>query len=382
MKTALVLVAAGRSARFRGDIPKQYRALQGKPVILHIIKSLKLTELFDPFVIVVAEGDEHIHEVIPDMRPSPLIVTGGATRTASVKAGLAVLQDNPPNHVLIHDAARPLVSATIISDVMKALETYQAVAPALPVVDAIKSVVGNKVFDMDRDQIRRIQTPQGFHYTRIWDAFKQLSDAESFVDDIAVAQAAGLSIGLVDGEENNLKITYASDLKKAEQIIQQTRYIATGQGFDVHRIEQGETIWLCGVEIVAGFSLKGHSDADVGLHALTDAILGALADGDIGDHFPPSDPQWKGAASDRFLQFAADKVTARGGYIQHVDITLIFEKPKIKLYRGTMRERIAGILNLPMPRVSVKATTTEKLGFTGRGEGLAAQATATLELPA
>ena len=243
----------------------------------------------------------------------------------------------------------------------------------------LKSLDGQSV---DREQLRRVQTPQGFHFDKIWAAFQALEDDASFADDIDVAHAAGLDIAFTQGDANNFKVTYPEDFAKAEAMLTTDTYIATGTGFDVHRFTEGDVMWLCGVPIECGFTLLGHSDADAGLHALTDAILGAIAHGDIGDHFPPSDPKWKGASSDKFLLYAIEKVKERGGILQHVDVTLICEKPKIKPHREAMREKIAELCGLPLTRVSVKATTTEKLGFTGRGEGLAAQASATVKLPA
>jgi len=307
------------------------------------------------------------------------IVTGGATRTASVKAGLTALAENPPDMVLIHDGARPFVTTDVIGGVIDGLAGTPAAVPALPIPDALKSLGGTSV---DREQLRRVQTPQGFHFDKIWNAFQALDDDANFADDIEVAQAAGLKIAFTQGDANNFKVTYPEDFAKAEAMLTPDTYIATGTGFDVHRFTEGDILWLCGVPIECGFTLLGHSDADAGLHALTDAILGAIAHGDIGDHFPPSDPKWKGASSDKFLLYAIEKVQERGGLLQHVDVTLICEKPKIKPHREAMREQIAELCGLPLTRVSVKATTTEKLGFTGRGEGLAAQACATVKLPA
>jgi 2-C-methyl-D-erythritol 4-phosphate cytidylyltransferase/2-C-methyl-D-erythritol 2,4-cyclodiphosphate synthase len=227
-----------------------------------------------------------------------------------------------------------------------------------------------------------MQTPQAFHYSAIKAAFDAQPLEESFADDIALAKQAGLSIAFTQGDPRNFKVTYPDDFRAAEHALMTDTYIATGTGFDVHQFDKGDVLWLCGVPIDCGYTLKGHSDADAGLHALTDAIFGALAAGDIGDHFPPSDPQWKGAASDRFLDFAINMIAERGGELQHVDVTLICEKPKVKPHREAKRARIAQICRLPLTRVSVKATTTEKLGFTGRNEGLAAQAAATIKLPA
>ena len=381
VKIAQILVAAGKGARLGGDLPKQYQDLAGKPLILHTLSAFASSGVhFKQSVIVVAEDDEVISRVIENMSSKPIIVIGGATRTQSVKNGLQALAGHSPDIVLIHDAARPFVGERVIQSVVRALESAQAAVPVLPVADALKSFDEGLGKDIDRASIRRVQTPQGFRYADIWKAFQNMPEDATFSDDIAVAYDAGLSIAHVDGDERNFKVTYKGDMEKAERMLGQDKYIATGTGFDVHRFEPGDTMWLCGVEIPAGMSLKGHSDADVGLHALTDAILGALADGDIGDHFPPSDPQWKGASSDKFLIFAADKVRARGGKIMHVDVTLICEKPKVKPHRAAMRECIAQLLKLPISRVSVKATTTEKLGFTGRGEGIAAQASATVSL--
>lgn len=383
VKIAQILVAAGKGARLGGDLPKQYQDLAGEPLMRRTLKAFAEcgVEIFRS-VVVIAPDDERIYSVIQGIHPLPCVVKGGATRTQSVMSGLASLANNPPDIVLIHDAARPFVTPRIIKDVIKALEQSQAAVPILPVVDAIKRVDPRGItVDVDRRTIRRVQTPQGFRYRDIWSAYQKIGGEVGLSDDIAVAHREGFSIRTVDGDERNFKITHPSDMEKAKLMLAQTSYIATGSGFDVHAVEEGDTLWLCGVEIEAGFSLKGHSDADVGLHALTDAILGALAEGDIGDHFPPSDPEWKGASSDRFLKFAVDKVHERGGSVEHVDVTLICEKPKVKPHRDAMRARIADILELPLLRISVKATTTEKLGFTGREEGLAAQATATVRLP-
>lgn len=381
-KIAQILVAAGKGARLGGEVPKQYLSLGGKPLILRTLKAFKESGVtFDQSVIVVAPDDLLIHDIVDGVTPAPRIVTGGKTRTQSVKKGLAALSHDPPDYVLIHDAARPFVTPKIIKDTIKALAQAQASVPTLPVIDAIKRIDLEGIKgDVDRRTARRVQTPQGFKFKDIWSAYQSIDQITAFSDDIAVAHHAGLRIRMIDGDERNFKVTFPGDMTKAEKILGEKMYTATGSGFDVHAVEDGDTLWLCGVEIDAGFSLKGHSDADVGLHALTDAILGALVEGDIGDHFPPSDPQWAGAPSDKFVTFAARKAAERGAIIEHVDVTIICEKPKIKPHREAMRERIADILGLPLSRVSVKATTTEKLGFTGRGEGIAAQAVATLSV--
>jgi len=378
-RTALILVAAGKGERAGGDIPKQYQPLAGKPLLHHTVSNLQKSHNFDVFCMVVSKADRKIHPLLSKVGLDAKIITGGDSRTESVRKGLAALENEAIDHVFIHDAARPFVSDALLSDLASALKSSPAAAPALPIPDALVTLSGEAV---DRESLRRVQTPQAFHYPEIWNAFKALPASASRADDIAVAQEAGLKITLTKGDERNFKLTYPEDFAKAEQMMQTDSYIATGSGFDVHQFEAGNPLWLCGVPIECGFTLKGHSDADAGLHALTDALLGALAFGDIGDHFPPTDPKWKGAASDKFLLFALEKLTERGGTLQHVDITLICEKPKIKPHREAMRERIAALCQLPLTRVSVKATTTEKLGFTGRGEGLAAQATVTVKLPA
>ena len=375
---AQILVAAGKGARIGGDTPKQYQKVAGKALLEWTLDAVYAAPEITDYVVVVAENDPYIAAIAQNF-PNLQIVTGGASRTASVKAGLLALKDLAPELVLIHDGARPFVRQDVITGVIDALANSPAVVPALPIADALKTLSGESV---DRDVLRRVQTPQGFHYAKILQAFEQISEDESFADDIAVAQRAGLSVAFTQGDENNFKVTYPADFAKAETMLKTETYTATGTGFDVHRFTEGDVLWLCGVPIECGFTLLGHSDADAGLHALTDAILGALAFGDIGDHFPPSDPQWKGASSDKFLLYAIEKIKEHGGALQHVDVTLICEKPKIKPHREAMRARIAELCELPLTRVSVKATTTEKLGFTGRSEGLAAQAAATIKLPA
>ena len=377
-RIAQILVAAGKGARIGGDIPKQYRLIGGKAVLRRTIEATITDSRISETIVVVAHGDPYISELISKFE-NIRFVTGGATRTASVKAGLEALAGNPPEFVLIHDGARPFVTANVISDVIEALSNAPAAVPALPIADALKSLDGKSV---DREQLRRVQTPQGFHFDKIWTVFREIDVDESYVDDIEVAKIAGLKIALTQGDANNFKVTYPEDFAKAEAMLMAETYIATGAGFDVHRFTKGDVMWLCGIPIECGLTLMGHSDADAGLHALTDAILGAIAHGDIGDHFPPSDPTWKGASSDKFLLYAIEKVKDMGGQLQHVDITLICEKPKIKPHREAMRKKVAELCELPITRVSVKATTTEKLGFTGRGEGLAAQASATVKLPA
>lgn len=378
-KIAQILVAAGVGARALGDIPKQYRKITGRTLIERTLSSMLESGVIDDTVVVIADGDDIAAEVLSG---SPVSFTiGGATRTASVKAGLDALTHSAPDYVLIHDAARPFAAPALVTRLIDALSSVQAAVPVLPLIDAVKRFDGGIGDDVDRAGLRGVQTPQAFHYADIKAAFDALDPQDSFADDIAVARGAGLSIGAVDGDAANYKLTYPSDFDRAERELMSMHYTAVGNGFDVHRYAKGDVLWLCGVPIECGYSLLGHSDADAGLHALTDAILGAMSFGDIGDHFPPSDPKWKGASSDKFLRFAQEEVIKRGGTIDHVDVTIICEKPKIKPHREAMRARIGDILNLPLTRVSVKATTTEALGFTGRGEGLAAQATAVLSLP-
>ncbi|MGB6229985.1 MAG: bifunctional 2-C-methyl-D-erythritol 4-phosphate cytidylyltransferase/2-C-methyl-D-erythritol 2,4-cyclodiphosphate synthase [Litorimonas sp.] len=373
---ALILVAAGRGERAGGKLPKQYRHVAGKPLLHWTLKHASETGLFDRTVLVVAPDDTRAEA----LDSASLIVTGGDSRTASVRAGLEALADDPPAIVLIHDAARPFLDADLVRPLLEALDRYDGAVPALPIVDALKS---DGFVAVDRNTLRRVQTPQAFRYDRIKSAYDALPPDVSAHDDIAVARDAGLSLAFTPGDERNFKVTFPEDFAKAEAMLQGRTLCVTGSGFDVHRLEESdEPLWICGIEIDSPYTLVGHSDADVGLHAITDAILGAVAQGDIGDHFPPSDPQWRGASSDRFLQHAVDLARDQGGLVRHVDLTIICERPKVKPYRQAMRERVAHLLDLPSSRVSIKATTTETLGFTGRREGIAAQATATVEIPA
>lgn len=376
-RTALILVAAGKGKRAGGRIPKQYRNIDGQPLLALTLNNLQTAHKFSEIRVVVSQDDVWIDSVLETLNLSGVTTMGGATRTDSVRAGLNSLINLGIEHVYIHDAARPFVSLELIQHLSEALTTHQGAAPALPLTDAIKTREGDSV---DRDQLRRVQTPQAFHFNAIYEAFSRLAETESFADDIAVARNAGLTLKFTQGDPDNFKVTYPEDFAKASNMTD-NNYIATGSGFDVHQFDHTSNgpLWLCGIPIACGYSLLGHSDADAGLHALTDAILGAMCFGDIGDHFPPSDPQWKGAASDKFLIFAIEKLKENNGILQHVDVTLICEKPKIKPHRDAMRARISELCRLPTSRVSVKATTTEKLGFTGRGEGLAAQATATVK---
>jgi len=375
-RTALILVAAGKGTRARTATPKQYEKIGNQTLLFHTISKLLATHNFSEIRIVVSKDDVWIDETLKSLNLTGVTTTGGETRTKSVRNGLESLSNLGIDRVFIHDAARPFVTKQIITDLNNALDSFDGAAPSLPIADAVKTIDGSSV---DRDRLQRVQTPQAFRYDKICEAFSEHAKDRDFADDIAVAHAAGMSLAFTTGDASNFKVTYPEDFAKAARMMD-TSYIATGSGFDVHQFDakSTESLWLCGVPIECGYSLLGHSDADAGLHALTDAILGAMCFGDIGDHFPPSDPQWKGASSDKFLLFAMKHLTERSGTLQHVDVTLICEQPKIKPHREAMRKRISGLCDIPVNRVSVKATTTEKLGFTGRREGLAAQATATV----
>ncbi|PHR60346.1 MAG: bifunctional 2-C-methyl-D-erythritol 4-phosphate cytidylyltransferase/2-C-methyl-D-erythritol 2,4-cyclodiphosphate synthase [Robiginitomaculum sp.] len=387
MKTAVVIVAAGSGTRFGGELPKQYCDLAGQSVLRRTARAFSGHPEIDHVLIVIAKDAQQQFENTMGT-PCPAFVFGGASRTQSVQAGLIALERTQPDRVLIHDGARPLISSEDISAVLAELSHFDGCAPAVPIIDAIKQVnqkTGKIIGDADRNEFQRVQTPQGFHYTRLVSAYANLPPDEEHVDDLAVAMAAGMTCKLVSGNPNNLKITTQADLAKANRLMNAKQKIQiTGLGFDVHQTcavsKTNGPMILCGVKVDTELALKGHSDADVGLHALTDAILGAMALGDIGDHFPPSDEQWKNANSGLFLTHAKQLAEQQGGQICHVDITLICEAPKIAPFRLQMREYIADLLGLPLTRVSVKATTTEKLGFTGRGEGIAAQACVTMEI--
>jgi len=312
------------------------------------------------------------------------VAAGGAQRAESVINGLNALAAKPEDIVMIHDAARPLLSASHIRDLLSALDAHRAAILALPVADTLKKGKGRLIADTpSRDDLWRAQTPQAFRYGDIVSAYASWPRDRIATDEAMVAAQAGIDVALVEGDMRLHKLTYPGDFALLETFIHKeppVKEIRMGQGFDAHRWGEGDSVWLCGVEIQHNQTLLGHSDADAGLHALTDALLGAAGLGDIGDHFPPSDPQWKGASSDRFLRHAMDLITARGGRIVNVDVTLICEHPKIKPHREAMRARIADIIAIDVERVSVKATTTEGMGFTGRGEGLAASAVCVIEL--
>lgn len=377
-----LVVAAGRGTRLGGPLPKQYLPLAGEPLLRHTLKALASHPAITDTRVVYNPDDRALYETataaLTLLPPTP----GGAARQDSVRLGLESLADLTPDRVLIHDGARPFLDPALIDRVLDALDEAPGAIPALPLRDTVKRGGDGLVREtLDRASLWRAQTPQGFRYREILAAHRAAAGSD-LPDDAAVAERAGLAVRLVEGSEENFKVTTNDDLARAERLILARQGdVRVGQGFDVHAFGPGDHVWLCGIEVPSHGGLVGHSDADVGLHALTDAILGALGAGDIGMHFPPSDPQWRGAPSHRFLRHAADLVAAAGGSIAHVDVTVICERPKVGSHRDAMVRRIAEILAIDPRRVSVKATTTEKLGFTGRGEGVAAQAVATLRLP-
>ncbi|HEX3863942.1 MAG TPA: bifunctional 2-C-methyl-D-erythritol 4-phosphate cytidylyltransferase/2-C-methyl-D-erythritol 2,4-cyclodiphosphate synthase [Stellaceae bacterium] len=377
-----LIVAAGRGSRFGGVMPKQYLPLGGGSVLRHAVSAFATHPRIAGVQVVIRAEDRVAYETALSGLSLLPPIPGGAERQDSVRLGLEGLLAHRPRQVLIHDGARPFPDAALIDRVLDALDRHPAAIPALPVGDTIKRVEDGHIREtLDRSQLWRAQTPQGFHFDAILEAHRTAA-GRVLTDDAAVAEAAGLAPIIVAGDENNLKVTTTHDLAAAERLLSsRLGDIRVGQGFDVHGFGPGDRVMICGVEIPHSAALVGHSDADVGLHALTDALLGAIGAGDIGQHFPPSDPRWRGAASDRFLDHAAGLIRDRGGIIAAVDVTIICERPKISPHRAAMVDRVAAILRIAVDRVSVKATTTEKLGFTGRSEGIAAQAIATVRLP-
>lgn len=375
-KTAAIIVAAGTGTRAGSAVPKQYALLGGKAVLARSFAALRAHPGIDRVVVVIAAGQEDaLRAAVGEAEH----VTGGATRRMSVMAGLEAIGAGF-DRVLIHDAARPFLSADVIDRLIAALGDHDGAVPALPVADTLArgdAALGETV---SRDGLYRIQTPQAFRYEAALQAHRNWTGDEP-TDDAQMICAVGGTVALVEGDPMLEKITHPADFAAAEARLAATMRVRTATGFDVHRLEAGEELWLGGVLIPHDKGLSGHSDADVALHAITDALLGTIAAGDIGTHFPPSDPQWRGADSAQFLQHAASLITARGGIIDFIDLTLICEAPKIGPHRSAMRDRIAALLRLDPDQVSIKATTTERLGFTGRGEGIAAQAAATVRVP-
>ena len=388
MTFSAVIVAAGSGTRAGPGQAKQWRVVAGKPVLRWSAEAL-LNAGAQKLVIVADPGARTVLDDALRGLGGWTTAAGGATRALSVQAGLALLADRPTDEpVLIHDAARPFLGAATIDAVLKALDEADGAIPALPMADTLKSgALDSAIVTKPRDNLWRAQTPQAFRRDRLLAGYAAWAGPDEPTDDAQVVERHGGRVVVTAGDPMLMKLTYPEDFAMAEKLGTEklaggARITRMGQGFDAHRWGPGESVWLCGVEIAHDETLIGHSDADAGLHALTDAILGAIGEGDIGDHFPPTDPQWKGAASDKFLIHAVDLVRQRGGTLVNVDVTLICERPKIKPHRAAMRQRLAEILDLPLDRVSVKATTTEGMGFTGRGEGLAAQAIAVVETPA
>lgn len=377
-----LVVAAGRGTRIGAPLPKQYLPLGGEPLLRHTLRALAAHPRITGVRAVIHPEDREHYERAARGLDLLAPVPGGAQRQDSVRLGLESLAEIDPDMVAIHDGARPFVEGALIDRVLDALASAPGAIPALPVADTLKRGRDGRITEtVDRSQLWRAQTPQAFRYREILAAHRAAAGLE-LSDDAAVAERAGLAVSMVTGSETNLKVTAPDDLARAEGLLlARLGDVRTGQGFDVHPLGGGDHVWLCGIKVPHERALIGHSDADVGLHAITDAILGALGAGDIGQHFPPRDPKWRGAASDQFLRHAAGLVAERGGQIAHVDVTLICERPKVSPHREAMVARIAEILGLTHDRVSVKATTTEKLGFTGREEGIAAQAVATIRLP-
>ena len=384
---AAVIVAAGRGQRVGGDIPKQYRAIAGTPVIRSTLAAFASHGQIDVIQPVIHFADQDLFRGasggLGKLRDP---VAGGATRQISVRAGVQALAEHAPDLILVHDAARPFLSADLIGRAIEAGRQFGAAVPGVAIADTVKKIdTGSMVSEtLNRSLLRTVQTPQAFAYSLIAEAHRRAEAAgrDDFTDDAALAEWAGHSVHVFAGEAGNVKLTTNEDFTRAELLhAAALADVRIGNGFDVHIFADGDHVMLGGVRIPHTHGVSGHSDADVVLHALVDAILGALAEGDIGQHFPPTDPQWRGASSDRFLAFACERVRARDGLIGNLDVTIVCEAPRVSPHRDAMRARIAEIAAIPAERVAVKATTSEKLGFTGRGEGIVAMATATVRLP-
>jgi len=379
---AAIIVAAGRGTRAGGPVPKQYANLAGLTVLQRTLQPFEQHPAIGRIVVVIHPDDRPVAETAAS-GIEVSFVDGGETRQDSVYNGLKYLENIDPDIVLIHDAARPFVTLDILSGTIAAAEQQGGAVAGLPVADTLKQV-GDAATILDtvpRESMWRAQTPQTFRFSPLLAAHRAVQ-GEALTDDAAVAERAGMSVVMTRGSEDNFKITTPEDLERAERLAMTRHDTLVGQGYDVHAFAPGDHVWLCGVRIAHDKALKGHSDADVALHALTDAVYGALGSGDIGQHFPDSDPQWRGAPSDRFLRHAMDMLTARGGRLINLDMTVICEQPKLAPHRDAMLGALAALTGLPKDRIGLKATTTEKLGFTGRGEGIAAQAIVSVGLPA
>ena len=379
-KTVALVVAAGSGSRMGSHVPKQYAAIAGKALLAHTVDHLRHKRI-DEVQVVIGAGQEDACAAALDGRPLPSPIVGGAPRLQSVRNGLeAIAASGGAGQVLIHDAARPFLPPSIVDALLQSLRSHPAAVPVLPVVDSLARGGAQLGEPVSREALVRVQTPQAFRFDSILAAHRAWTGGEA-TDDAQVARAAGIEVATVEGHPSLEKLTFAADFERAGQRLSSALVSRTGLGFDVHRFEAGKALWLGGLLIPHSHGLKGHSDADVVLHALTDAILGAIGEGDIGDHFPPSDPRWEGAASSIFLEHARDLVLRRGGRIDHADVTIICEAPRIGPHREAIRANVAALLRVPTASISIKATTTERLGFTGRGEGMAAQAVATVRLP-
>lgn len=381
-KIVALIVAAGQGNRAGGEVPKQFRTVAGKAVLAHAHDALTAHGGVDAIHIVLGEGQEATARALLGERAVASFVLGADSRRGSVRAGLeAIAAVGGADIVLIHDAARPFLPVVVVDRLLEALDQAEGAVPTLPVADTlVRGADGRMAETVDRAALYAVQTPQAFRFPTILAAHRAWDETEEATDDAQILRRCGHDVIMVQGDERLAKLTFPEDFARAERALPRTTRV--GMGYDVHRLAPDELLWLGGILIPHDRGLAGHSDADVALHAIVDAILGALAEGDIGSHFPPTDPQWRGAASDKFLAYARDRVAARGGAIEHIDLTVICEAPKIGPHRDAMRARIAEILAIPVARISVKATTTERLGFAGRREGIASQAVATLTLPA
>lgn len=380
MTFSALIVAAGQGLRAGPGAPKAWRDLAGRPVLRWSVEAMLGAGAREVVVVTSPDRLGHLAEALSGLQGWRAVV-GGATRAQSVQAGLAAATGADEEPILVHDAARPFLNRTVIENLLNALAAgADGAAPALPVADTLKRQLDGRVQTVSRDGLLQVQTPQAFRLATLRAAHAK-AGAAAATDDLALIEGTGGRVALTAGDPMLMKLTYPEDFAMAERLAGSARMVRVGQGLDAHRWGPGDGVWLCGVRIDHDHSLIGHSDADAGLHALTDAVLGAIGEGDIGQHFPPSDPQWRGAASEVFLAHAAALVAQRGGRIVNVDVTLICENPRIGPHRGAMRTRLAQILGLAEDRINVKATTTEGMGFTGRQEGLAAQAIATVEVP-